>query len=125
LWILQEAIKECCNVFLQLGVAILFWYEGAPEAPPVVFGSEKKYAAFHLIDMLWADPQAYLLVMAYRNFTSGAPHPGRWGADAARPGAAGQLGRAGLQAGPRAQPRRYNSDTNRLLDLLDSILAQK
>ena len=44
----------------------------APEAPPVVFGSEKKYAAFHLIDMLWADPQAYLLVMAYRNFTSGA-----------------------------------------------------
>jgi hypothetical protein len=37
-----------------------------------VFGSEKKYAAFHLIDMLWADPQAYLLVMAYRHFTSGA-----------------------------------------------------
>jgi hypothetical protein len=60
------------NKDLQLGVAIPFWYEAAPEAPPVVFGSEKKYAAFHLIDMLWADHQAYLLVMAYRNFTSGA-----------------------------------------------------
>jgi hypothetical protein len=55
---------------LQLGVAIPFWYEGAPDAPPVLFGSEKKYAAFHLIDMLRADPQAYVLVMAYRNFAS-------------------------------------------------------
>ena len=58
------------NKGLQLGVAIPFWYEGAPDAPPVLFGSEKKYAAFHLIDMLRADPQAYLLVMAYRNFAS-------------------------------------------------------
>jgi hypothetical protein len=58
------------NQDLQLGVAIPFWYEGAPDAPPVLFGSEKKYAAFHLIDMLRADPQAYVLVMAYRNFAS-------------------------------------------------------
>jgi hypothetical protein len=58
------------NKDLRLGVTIPFWYEGAPEAPPVLFGSETKYAAFHLIDMLWADPQAYLLVMAYRNFAS-------------------------------------------------------
>ena len=26
---------------LQLGIAIPFWYEGAPDAPPVLFGSEK------------------------------------------------------------------------------------
>ncbi len=60
------------NKDLQLGVAIPFWYEGALDAPPVLFGSQKKYAAFHLIDMLRADPQAYVLVMAYRNIAS---HP--------------------------------------------------
>ncbi len=59
------------NNDLQLGVAIPFWYEGASDAPPVLFGSEKKYAAFHLIDMLRALPQAYLLVMAYRNHARG------------------------------------------------------
>lgn len=63
------------NKDLQLGVAIPFWYEGAPDAPPVLFGSEKKYAAFHLIDMLKADPQAYVLVMAYRNFASDPTNP--------------------------------------------------
>jgi hypothetical protein len=63
------------NKDLQLGVVIPFWYEGAPDVPPVLFGSEKKYAAFHLIDMLWADPQAYLLVMAYRNFASDPTNP--------------------------------------------------
>jgi hypothetical protein len=59
------------NRDLQLGVAIPFWYEGAPDAPPVLFGSEKKYAAFHLIDMLRDLPQAYVLVMAYRNHATG------------------------------------------------------
>jgi hypothetical protein len=59
------------NKDLQLGVAIPFWYEGALDTPPVLFGSEKKYAAFHLIDMLRAYPQAYLLVMAYRNHATG------------------------------------------------------
>jgi hypothetical protein len=63
------------NKSLQLGVAIPFWYEGAADAPPVLFGSEKKYAAFHLIDMLKADPQTYLLVMAYRNFASDPTNP--------------------------------------------------
>ena len=63
------------NKDLQLGVAIPFWYEGAPDAPPVLFGSEKKYAAFHLIDMLRAEPQAYVLVMAYRNFASDPTNP--------------------------------------------------
>ena len=63
------------NKGLQLGVAIPFWYEGSLDAPPVLFGSEKKYAAFHLIDMLRADPQAYVLVMAYRNFASSLDDP--------------------------------------------------
>ena len=58
------------NQSLQLGLAIPFWYEGAADVPPVLFGSAKKYAAFHLLDMLRAEPQAYLLVMAYRNFAS-------------------------------------------------------
>jgi hypothetical protein len=57
---------------LQLGVTIPFWYDGAPDVPAVQFGSKEQPAAFHLIDMLRADPQAYLLVMAYRNFAS---HP--------------------------------------------------
>jgi hypothetical protein len=55
---------------LQLGVAIPFWYDGAPDVPAVQFGSKEQPAAFHLIDMLRADPEAYLLVMAYRNFAS-------------------------------------------------------
>lgn len=57
---------------LQLGVAIPFWYDGAPEVPPVVFGpnNQSAPAAFHLIDMLATYPEAYVLVMAYRNFAS-------------------------------------------------------
>jgi len=56
---------------LQLGVAIPFWYDGTPEVPEVEFGrpSKRAGAAFHLIDMLWAYPEAYALVMAYRNRT--------------------------------------------------------
>jgi hypothetical protein len=71
----QEVREQPENQDLQLGVAIPFWYEGAPDAPPVLFGSEEKYAAFHLIDMLRADSQAYLLVMAYRNFASDPTNP--------------------------------------------------
>jgi hypothetical protein len=61
------------NSSLQLGFAIPFWFDGVPEAPPVQFGPQGKTApaAFHLIDMLRALPEAYVLVMAYRNFTSG------------------------------------------------------
>jgi hypothetical protein len=73
----QKVREQPKNQDLQLGIAIPFWYEGAPDVPPVVFGSKEKYAAFHLIDMLWAEPQAYLLVMAYRNFASDPNDPMR------------------------------------------------
>jgi len=62
------------NSGLRLGFAVPFWFDGVPEAPAVEFGPEHKTApaAFHLIDMLRALPDAYVLVMAYRNFTSGS-----------------------------------------------------
>jgi hypothetical protein len=57
---------------LALGFAIPFWFDGTPEVPEVQFGGgAKKAAAFHLIDMLRRLPQAYVLVMAYRNVASG------------------------------------------------------
>jgi hypothetical protein len=61
------------NTGLRLGFAIPFWFDGVPEAPAVEFGAQPKTApaAFHLIDMLRALPEAYVLVMAYRNFASG------------------------------------------------------
>jgi hypothetical protein len=61
------------NSGLRLGFAIPFWFDGVPEAPPVQFGPdpEPKPAAFHLIDLLRALPDAYVVVMAYRNFTAG------------------------------------------------------
>lgn len=70
----RKVREQSGNKGLQLGVTIPFWYEGSLDAPPVLFGSETKYAAFHLVDMLWTDPQAYVLVMAYRNFAS-SPDP--------------------------------------------------
>ena len=62
------------NSSLRLGFGIPFWFDGVPEAPPVEFGPERKTApaAFHLIDMLRTLPDAYVLVMAYRNFTAGS-----------------------------------------------------
>jgi hypothetical protein len=58
---------------LRLGFAIPFWFDGdAPDVPAVSFGDAGEApAAFHLIDMLAALPEAYVLVMAYRNVTSG------------------------------------------------------
>jgi hypothetical protein len=57
---------------LRLGVAIPFWYDGTPEVPAVEFGPDNRSApaAFHLIDMLRTYPEAYLAVLAYRNFAS-------------------------------------------------------
>jgi len=55
----------------RLGFAIPFWFDGVPDVPAVEFGPERKPAAFHLIDMLRELPDPYVLVMAYRNFTSG------------------------------------------------------
>jgi hypothetical protein len=61
------------NEGLALGFAIPFWFDGTPEAPAVQFGEnpEPKAATFHLIDMLRDLPDAYILVMAYRNKASG------------------------------------------------------
>jgi hypothetical protein len=72
----KQARTQAGNINLRLGVAIPFWFDGVPEAPAVEFGETEstrttKPAAFHLIDMLHELPQAYLLVMAYRNFASG------------------------------------------------------
>jgi hypothetical protein len=61
------------NLHLRLGFAIPFWFDGVPDVPAVQFGSDPdpKPAAFHLIDMLHDLPDAYVLVMAYRNFAAG------------------------------------------------------
>lgn len=69
----ERVRTQAGNSGLRLGFAIPFWFDGVPEAPAVEFGPEHKTApaAFHLIDMLRALPEAYVLVMAYRNFTSG------------------------------------------------------
>ena len=72
----KQARTQAGNIDLRLGFAIPFWFDGVPEAPAVEFGETEstrttKPAAFHLIDMLHELPQAYLLVMAYRNFASG------------------------------------------------------
>jgi hypothetical protein len=83
LWTLQtivdtykQARTQIGNSGLWLGFAIPFWFDGVPEAPAVEFGQTEstrttKPAAFHLIDMLQQLPEAYILVMAYRNFASG------------------------------------------------------
>jgi hypothetical protein len=61
------------NSHLQLGFAIPFWFDGESGAPgPLPWGGETKPAAFHLIDMLRDLPDAYLLVMSYRNVATGA-----------------------------------------------------
>lgn len=60
------------NHTLRLGVAIPFWFDGEAGAPgPVPFDGATKPAAFHLVDMLADLAHAYLVVMAYRNFTAG------------------------------------------------------
>lgn len=83
LWTLQTIVDtyktarvQAGNSGLRLGFAIPFWFDGVPEAPAVEFGATAstrttKPAAFHLIDMLRQLPEAYILVMAYRNFASG------------------------------------------------------
>jgi hypothetical protein len=60
------------NGDLRLGFAIPFWFDGnAADVPPVWFGDPPKLAGatFHLIDLLHDLSNAYVLVMAYRNFT--------------------------------------------------------
>jgi hypothetical protein len=80
LWTLQgvvdayrQARTQAGNSGLRLGFVIPFWFDGEPGAPgPVWWGGALKPAAFHLIDMLAALPEAYVVVMAYRNFAKGA-----------------------------------------------------
>src|SRR6266545_4312657 len=60
------------NHTLRLGVAIPFWFDGEAGAPgPVPFDGATKPAAFHLVDQLADLAHAYVVVMAYRNFTAG------------------------------------------------------
>jgi hypothetical protein len=64
------------NRGLRLGFAIPFWFDDAPEAAPwVVFpenaGTPPRPATFHLFDMLRYLPDAYVVVLSYRNFTDG------------------------------------------------------
>lgn len=64
------------NSTLRLGFAIPFWFDGPPGTPEVEYGEPgttktTKAAGFHLLDMLRLLPDAYVLVMSYRNFTSG------------------------------------------------------
>jgi hypothetical protein len=60
------------NHALRLGVAIPFWFDGEAGAPgPVPFDGATKPAAFHLVDQLADLAHAYVVVMAYRNFTAG------------------------------------------------------
>jgi hypothetical protein len=72
----EEVRTQPGNEGLGLGFAIPFWYDGTPEVPEVEFGRTEdttttQAAAFHLIDLLRELPEAYLVVMAYRNRASG------------------------------------------------------
>lgn len=64
------------NSGLRLGIAIPFWFDDEPEAAPWVVFPEgaptlPKPATFHLFDMLVDLPNAYVVVLSYRNFTDG------------------------------------------------------
>ena len=66
----RSELDRWANRGLQLGFAIPFWLDGRGDAPgPVEFGEETKPAAYHLIDLLSDLRGAYLVVMAYRDFT--------------------------------------------------------
>jgi hypothetical protein len=72
----EEVRTQPGNEGLGLGFAIPFWFDGAPEVPEVKFGRTEdttttQAAAFHLIDLLAELPEAYLVVMAYRNRAPG------------------------------------------------------
>ena len=66
----RAQLDRSANRGLQLGLAVPFWLDARGDAPgPVDFDGATKPAVHHVIDMI-ADLQgAYLVVMAYRNFT--------------------------------------------------------
>ena len=66
----RSELDRPANRGLQLGFAIPFWLDGRGDAPgPVEFGEATKPAAYHLIDLISDLRGAYLVVMAYRDFT--------------------------------------------------------
>ena len=66
----RTAMDQPANRHLQLGFAIPFWFDARGDAPgPVVFDGASKPAVHHLIDLVADLPGAYLVVMAYRDFT--------------------------------------------------------
>jgi hypothetical protein len=72
----RQVRSQPANSSLRLGFAIPFWFDGPPGTPEVEYGQPgtaktTKAAAFHLLDMLRLLPDAYVLVMSYRNVTSG------------------------------------------------------
>jgi DNA-binding transcriptional regulator YhcF (GntR family) len=72
----RQVRSQSGNSSLRLGFAIPFWFDGPPGTPEVTYGEPgiaetTKAAAFHLLDMLRLLPDAYVLVMSYRNVTSG------------------------------------------------------
>ena len=66
----RTALERSENRHLQLGFAVPFWFDARGDAPgPVSFDGATKPAVHHLIDLVGDLPGAYLLVMAYRDFT--------------------------------------------------------
>jgi hypothetical protein len=67
----RTALEGYENRHLQLGFAVPFWFDARGDAPgTVTFDDATKPAVHHLIDLVADLPGAYLVVMAYRDFTS-------------------------------------------------------
>jgi hypothetical protein len=66
----RTALEQSANHHLQLGIAVPFWFDARGDAPgPVAFDGATKPAVHHLIDLVADLHGAYLVVMAYRDFT--------------------------------------------------------
>jgi hypothetical protein len=66
----RTVLEQPVNRHLQLGFAIPFWFDARGDAPgPVDFDGTTRPAVHHLIDLVADLPGAYLVVMAYRDFT--------------------------------------------------------
>jgi hypothetical protein len=66
----RAQLDRSANRGLQLGLAVPFWLDAHGDAPgPVDFDGATKPAVYHIIDLIADLRGAYLVVMAYRNFT--------------------------------------------------------
>jgi hypothetical protein len=66
----RAQLDRSANRGLQLGLAVPFWLDARGDAPgPVDFDGATKPAVYHIIDLIADLRGAYLVVMAYRNFT--------------------------------------------------------